>query len=332
MFLINLWFALVGLVIIFYVILDGFSLGVGILFPSARSVKDRNMMMDSIGPVWDANQTWVVFGGGALFAVFPMIYTVLFSALYIPLFTLLFGLIFRGVAFEFRHHSSHKTAWERSFFGGSLVATFAQGLTLGAYITGIQVQNGAFAGGPFDWLNPFSLMVGFALVAGYALLGSTYLVIKTSGDIQARAFRQAIWAAWIVAGFMVLVSIWTPLQNPAIVERWLSAPRVYFVWLFPLIGLLAFVMLMRSLKRRRELQPFLFSLLLFISAYLGLQSGIYPYAVLPDITIYDAAAQAETQMIMLIGTAIVLPVVLAYTIYSYKVFWGKVTSGEGYHD
>ncbi len=332
MFLINLWVGLVGLVIIIYVILDGFSLGVGILFPSARSAQERNMLMDSIGPVWDANQTWVVFGGGALFAVFPMIYTVLFSALYIPLFTLLFGLIFRGVAFEFRHNSTHKTAWERAFFGGSLVATFAQGLTLGAYITGIQVRDGVFAGGPFDWLNPFSLMVGVALIAGYALLGSTYLIIKTDGAVQARCYRQAMWSAWIVAGFVAVVTIWTPIHNPEIVGRWFSSPRIYFVWLFPLTAAAAFLLLIRSLKQRRELQPFLFALLIFIGSYLGLQSSFYPYAVLPDITIYQAAAQYETQLIMLIGTAIVLPVVLGYTVYSYSVFRGKVAPEEdGYH-
>jgi cytochrome d ubiquinol oxidase subunit II len=331
MFLNNLWVVLVGVVVLLYVILDGFTLGVGILFPGAKNKAQRDILMNSIGPVWDANQTWIVFGGGALFATFPMIYTVLFSALYIPLFTFLFGLIFRGVAFEFRHNAGHQTAWERAFFIGCTVAAFAQGLTLGAYISGIKVQNGQFAGGPFDWLQPFNIMVGLALIAGYALLGATYLIIKTDGEVQARAYRQAKTAAWIVAGFMLLVSIWTPSQAPAIVARWFEVPRVYFVWIFPLLGIFAFIQLLLALKSRKELQPFFNSLLLFVSAYLGLQSGIYPLAVPPDVTIYQAAAQYETQLIMLIGTAVVLPVVLAYTVYSYSVFKGKVTHEAGYH-
>lgn len=331
MFLINLWVVLVGLVVMLYVLLDGFSLGVGILFPFASDEKQRDIMMGTIGPVWDANQTWIVFGGGALFATFPMIYTVLFSALYIPLFTFLFGLIFRGVAFEFRANSTHKTAWNRAFFGGSLVAAFAQGVTLGAYLSGIQVENGFFSGGAFDWLRPFNLMVGLALVAGYALLGATYLVTKTTAQVQRRAFRQAQWGAIVVLGFMILVSIWTPLHSPSIAERWWSVPRIYFVWLFPLVGISAFVMLMRSLQRRYEILPFVCAVVLFVSAYLGLQTGIYPYALLPDITIFDAAAQRRTQIITLIGALIILPVVLAYTFYSYRVFRGKVTEGVDYH-
>lgn len=331
MFLINLWVCLVGFVIILYVILDGFSLGIGILFPFARSEKQRDVMMDSIGPVWDANQTWIVFGGGALFATFPMIYTVLFSALYIPLFTFLFGLIFRGVAFEFRSNSTHKTAWNRAFFGGSLVAVFAQGLTLGAYISGIKVENGIFAGGSFDWFSGFNIMVGLALIAGAALLGATYLIIKTTGEVQTRAFKQAWSAAWLVAGFMLVVSIWTPFHTPEIVDRWWSVPRVYFVWLCPVIAAVAFVMLLKSLKQRRERQPFIFALLMFISAYLGLQSGIYPYAVLPDVTVFQAAAQRKTQIITLIGALAILPFVLGYTIYSYWVFRGKVAEDAGYH-
>jgi cytochrome bd ubiquinol oxidase subunit II len=332
MFLINLWMGLVALVVILYVVLDGFSLGVGILFPFARSEKERDIMMDSIGPVWDANQTWIVFGGGALFATFPLIYTVLFSALYIPLFTFLFGLIFRGVAFEFRANSSSKTRWNRAFFIGSLVATIAQGVTIGAYISGIRVQAGFFAGGAFDWLQPFSLMVGVALIAGYVLLGATYLIIKTTGAMQARAFQQAVWAAWAVAGFMVLVSIWTPFHTPDIIARWLSPPRINFIWVFPVMGLLSFGLLLKSLKQRREVQPFVFALLFFISAYLGLQAGIYPYAILPDVTLAQAAAQRETMIFTLVGVAVVLPMVLGYTVYSYWVFRGKVTAeGAGYH-
>lgn len=323
---------LVGVVVILYVILDGFTLGVGILFPFAKDEKQRDVMIDTIGPVWDANQTWIVFGGGALFATFPMIYTVLFSALYIPLFTFLFGLIFRGVAFEFRANSPHKIAWNRAFFAGSIVAAFAQGLTLGAYISGITVKNGLFAGGAFDWLSPFNIIVGLALIAGYALLGACYLIIKTSGEVQQRAYRQARSAVLVVAGFMLMVSIWTPFRAPDIMTRWWTAPRIYFVWIFPIMGLVGFILMLNSLNNNKEKMPFAAALIMFFAAYLGMQSGIYPYAVMPDITIVQAAAQPETQIITLIGVLCILPFVLGYTAYSYWVFRGKVKESEaGYH-
>lgn len=329
--LVHLWIFLVGLVIILYVVLDGFSLGIGLLFPFAENEEERDVMMASIAPVWDANQTWIVFGGGALFASFPKIYTILFSALYIPLFTFLFGLIFRGVAFEFRANTQDKAKWNGAFFGGCLVATIGQGLTLGAYISGIRTDEGGFAGGAFDWLSPFSVMVAVALVAGYMLLGATYLLIKTTGNVRDRAFRQAFYAVLAVAFFMIVVSIWTPYNDPAIWARWFSEPRVYWVWTFPLLGIISFILILDHLKKRQELSPFILSILLFLSAYLGLQSAIYPYAVLPAVTIYEAAAQREALIFVLWGVALILPVVLAYTIYSYWVFKGKVTAEESYH-
>lgn len=329
--LVHLWFGLVGLVVILYVVLDGFSLGVGMLFPTGVDETERDVMMGSIAPVWDANQTWIVFGGGALFAAFPMIYTVLFSALYIPLLTFVFGLIFRGVAFEFRANSSRKTSWNRAFFWGCLVAAFAQGLTLGAYLGGIRVTNGYFSGGALDWLSPFPIMVGCALIAGYILLGSTYLVIKTSGAVQERAFVYAKRSGWTVAGFMVLVSIWTPVHQPFLTVRWMSAPRIYFVWIFPLLAVAGFCLLFTSLRKKREICPFFASVLIFLSAYLGLQSAIFPNAILPDVTISQAASQPQTQLFTLWGVIFVIPVVLAYTIYSYWVFRGKVQPADGYH-
>ena len=329
--LIHLWLGLVGLVILLYVLLDGFSLGVALLFPSARDEEERDVLMSSIAPVWDANQTWLVFGGGALFASFPVVYSVLFSALYIPLLSFIFGLIFRGVAFEFRANSPRKTFWNRAFFWGSLVAVMAQGITLGGFLTGTKVVGLHFAGNAFDWLNPFSVMVGLALICGYMLLGSTYLLIKTTGAVQERAYRQAKRTALMVAGFMVLVSIWTPFHDPAFLTRWLSAPRLYFIWMFPLLGLVAFFALLKNLRERNETKPFFCSALLFVSAYLGLLAALYPYAVPPSVTVYEAAAQRETQIFTLWGVCLVLPVVLSYTAYSYWVFRGKVQPGEGYH-
>jgi cytochrome d ubiquinol oxidase subunit II len=329
--LVHLWIGLVGLVVILYVVLDGFSLGVGILCPTGADETERDMMIGSIAPVWDVNQTWIVFGGGALFAAFPMIYTVLFSALYIPLLTFVFGLIFRGVAFEFRTNSTRKVPWNRAFFWGCLVAAFAQGVTLGAYLGGIRVTNGHFSGGALDWLSPFPIMVGCALIAGYILLGSAYLIIKTEGPVQQKAFVYARRSGWTVAGFMVVVSVWTPVHQPFLAARWMSTPRMYFVWMFPLLAIGGFYLLFSSLQKKREIYPFIASVLIFLSAYLGLQTAIFPNAILPDVTISQAASQAQTQLFTLWGVIFVIPVVLAYTVYSYWVFRGKVQPGEGYH-
>jgi cytochrome bd ubiquinol oxidase subunit II len=329
--LVTIWASLVGLAILLYVVLDGFSLGVGLLFRTARNEAERDLMIDSIAPVWDANQTWLVFGGGAIFATFPMVYGVFFSALYIPLLTFVFGLIFRGVTFEFRANAVQKGPWNRAFFFGSLVAVLSQGITLGGVISGTKVVEGQFAGGPFDWLNPFSVMIGIALVAGYVLLGSTYLIIKTAGTVQERSYRQAFRAAWIVLGFQALVTVWTPLHYPSVWTSWFSPPRIYFIWAFPLLGLTAFYGLVRSLRKRREIAPFVCSVLLFLAGYLGLIASIYPYAIPPDITFQEASSQPETLRFTLWGAIIVLPVVLAYIIYSYSVFRGKAGEGKYYH-
>jgi cytochrome d ubiquinol oxidase subunit II len=328
--LIVVWACLVALVIILYVVLDGFSLGVALLFPSTRDEKERDVLINSIAPVWDANQTWLVFGAGALLVAFPMIYGVLFSALYIPLLTFVFGLIFRGVTFEFRGNATRRKSWDKSFFLGSLAAVVAQGLTLGGFLSGTKVVEGHFAGRSFDWLNSFSVTVGLALIAGYVLLGSTYLIIKTTGAVQRRAYVQAFRSAIIVLGFQVLVTVWTPLHYPSVWTNWFSTPRIYFIWTFPLLGLIAFYGLIKSLKSYREVLPFLCSVILFLAGYLGLIASVYPYAIPPTVTFQEAAAQRETLCFTLWGVMIVLPVVLVYIIYSYSIFRGKV-GGEEYH-
>ncbi len=329
--LVTLWACLLGLSIILYVVLDGFSLGIALLFPSTESEEERDLLINSIAPVWDMNQTWLVFGGGAVFVAFPMIYGVVFSALYIPLLTFIFGLIFRGISFEFRANATRKGSWNKAFFLGGLVAVMAQGLTLGGVLSGTKVAAGQFAGGPLDWLNPFSITVGMALIAGYILLGSTYLIIKTSGPVQERAYQQALRAGWIVLGCQVLVTIWTPLHYPSVLENWFNPPRVYFIWTFPVMGLTAFYGLIRSLKARREIYPFICSVLLFLAGYFGLIASVYPNVVPPSITFQEAAAQRETLRFTLFGVIIVLPVVLGYTIYSYTVFRGKVVKEKYYH-
>jgi cytochrome d ubiquinol oxidase subunit II len=328
--IVSIWIALLGLSVILYVVLDGFGLGIALLFPFTHDEDERDALMNSIAPVWDANQTWLVFGGGTLLVAFPLMYGVLFSALYVPLFALLYGLIFRGVSFEFRINATRKYIWDRAFFLGSLVAVAAQGLILGGVLTGIKIAGSHFVGGSFDWLNPYSIATAIGLIAGYILLASTYLIIKTTGIIQDRAYGKAFRASVVVLIFQILMIIWTPFHYPKVLINWLSSPRVYFIWVFPAVGLLAFYGIIKSLRARREIMPFVFSVVFFFAGYLGLFASIYPYAVPPGITFYDAAAQRETLEFTLWGAAIIMPVVLGYTVYSYTVFKGKVGK-EGYY-
>lgn len=331
MLLIDIWIALLGLSIILYVILDGFGLGTALLFPFMRSTEERDQLIESIAPVWDANQTWLVFGGGGLFVAFPLLYSVLFSAMYIPLFALLYGLIFRGVSFEFRANSVKKRAWDQAFLWGSLVAVVAQGLTLGGVLSGARTANGMFSGGPFDWLTPFSAAAAAGLVAGYMLLAATYLIIKTEGPVRDKAFTIARGASLVVLAFQVLMILWTPFHYPIALANWMTSPRIYFIWIFPLMTLSSFYGIRRSLRRRRETSPFLYSVVFFLAGFLGLLASLYPHALPPDITFYDAAAEQQTLRISLWGAGLSLPVVLAYTIYSYHIFRGKVGEERSYH-
>ncbi len=254
MLLIDVWAGLVGFAMILYVLLDGISLGVGLLFPAAADENERTTLMATISPVWDANQTWLVFGGAAIFAAFPVLFGVLASALYIPLMTFIMGLIFRGVTFEFRADATRKKPWDRAFFWGSLVAVLSQGTMLGGILTGINVSGREFAGSPIDWLNPFSVMVAIALIPGYILLASCYLIIKTTGPIQEQAYKYAFWSALAVLFFMAVVTVWTPFHYPLVWKNWFAPPRIYFVWCFPLMGLIALYKLLRSLKAAREVR------------------------------------------------------------------------------
>jgi cytochrome d ubiquinol oxidase subunit II len=329
--LIDVWAILVGLAMVLYVVLDGISLGVAMLFGMFVSGKERSVLINTIAPVWDANQTWLLFGGGAIFAAFPVVYAVLSSGLYVPLITFIAGLIFRGVAFEFRSESIRKRAWEWAFFLGSLVAVLSQGMTLGGVLTGVVVRGREFAGGPLDWLNPFSVMVGIALIPGYVMLASAYLVVKTAGSIQDRAYAMARKSTLLVLAVMAIVTIWMPFHYPLILTHWTGAPRAYFVWTFPILGLLAAWGLVKSVRKRRTFAPLVCAIVLFLSGYLGLLASLYPYAIPPSVKIHEAAAQPESLLFTLWGALIVLPLVLAYTGYSYWVFRGKTgEEGEGY--
>ncbi len=330
-----IWSAIIALGVFMYVLLDGFDLGVGILFPFVRVKRDRDAMMNSVAPIWDGNETWLVLGGASLLGAFPLAYATLLPAFYLPIMVMLFGLIFRGVAFEFRFKSKLNWPWwDASFFIGSLVATVMQGILLGAFITGVPVEameGGVYryAGGTLDWLTPFNLMCGAGLVCGYALLGATWLILKTEGHLQRFAYRAATVLAVLVVVFLVVVSLWTPFAHPAIRERWFTMPNLLYLSPVPLVTGATVLALFAALQRRREMAPFVLTMVLFGLSFLGLAISLWPYVVPRALTIWDAASPRDSQIFLLVGVAFLLPIILGYTFYSYRVFRGKVE--EGYH-
>jgi cytochrome bd ubiquinol oxidase subunit II len=327
-----IWAGLIGTAVALYVILDGFDLGTGILFPFAKSERERDQMMNSVAPFWDGNETWLVLGGGGLWVAFPQAYAVIMPALYLPVIVMLLALVFRGVAFEFRSVAvTSKHYWNFAFAAGSTVAAICQGVILAALIEGIKVENGVFAGGPFDWATPFALLCGLGVAAGYALLGATWLVLKTEGAVAERARAQAKVLLLVVLAFMAVVSLWTPLAFDRIARRWFSTPNIYFLWPVPLVTALTAWMAWRWLDERREALPFLASIVLFLLGYLGLVISTFPYLVPPTLTIWQTAAVPASQIFMLLGTLVLLPVILGYITFVYWLFRGKVREGEGYH-
>ncbi len=327
-----IWAALIGTAVAMYVILDGFDLGVGILFPFSKSERERDQMMNSVAPFWDGNETWLVLGGAGLFVAFPLAYSVIMPALYLPVIFMLLALIFRGVAFEFRWPAqTSKKYWNFAFAAGSLVAAFFQGVILGGLIQGITVRNGQFAGGAFDWATPFALLVGAGIVAGYGLLGATWLVLRTEGPVADRARQQGKFFLVAVLTAMALVSLWTPAEFERIAARWFSTPNIYFLWPVPLVTALLALGVWTWLGSGRDAPPFLAAIGLFLLGYLGLVISNFPYLVPPTIDIWQAAAAPASQIFMLIGTLFLLPIVLGYTVFVYWLFWGKVREGEGYH-
>jgi cytochrome d ubiquinol oxidase subunit II len=327
-----IWALLLAIAILMYVILDGFDLGIGILFPWGQDAGERDTMMNSVAPVWDGNETWLVFGGGGLFAAFPLAYSILMPALYVPVLTMLFALIFRGVAFEFRFKAQRsRGVWDGAFNFGSSLAAFAQGVILGTFIQGFAVTDGQYAGGALDWLTPFSLMTGFALMCGYSLLGATWLIIKTSGPLQEWAYLAARWLMLIVLAWIAMVSLWTPLTEPAVAERWFLWPNILLLAPVPLVTLVVAVSLWRALVSRREVAPFVLTVALFALGFVGLAVTLWPYAVPRALTVWEAAAAPASQGFLLVGAVVLVPVILGYTAFTYRVFRGKVVQGEGYH-
>lgn len=324
---------IIGLAILLYVLLDGFDLGVGILFPFAPSDNCRRTLINSIAPFWDGNETWLVLGGGGLLAAFPLAYATILPALYIPLILMLLGLVFRGVAFEFHFKSSpaHQKLWDYAFHFGSLIATFCQGVMLGAFITGLKVEGRRFVGGSFDWITPFSFMTGIALVFGYALLGATWLNMKTSGETQAWARKSAAYVLLYVAVFVGLVSLWVPFLYHQIKERWFSWPNLFYLSPVPLLTLCLILRLFYSLLiKKYEREPFMLTIGLFLLCYLGLAISLWPWIVPYHFALWEAAADPSTQSLELIGICLLLPFILGYTFYSYYVFRGKTLDQSTY--
>ncbi|MEC7377197.1 MAG: cytochrome d ubiquinol oxidase subunit II [Pseudomonadota bacterium] len=325
-----IWAFIIAFAVFAYVVMDGFDLGIGILFPSFEVGSERDRAMNSIAPVWDGNETWLVLGGAGLLAAFPMVYSIFLPALYIGVFLLLAGLIFRGVAFEFRFKArTSRYLWNWAFAGGSAVASFAQGAVVGAYIQGFETANGVYVGGALDWLTPFTVLTGFGMLAGYALLGATWLIMKTEGRLQEWAYRISLPLLGAVLVVFGIISVWTPFVDDLVRERWFSNLSV--IWILPVLTLLCAFQIFRSVRNRFEGMPFVATMGLFIFTYLGLVVSRWPYVVPPEYTLWDAASAYESQLFLLLGLLFVIPIVLAYTAWTYWVFRGKVRAGEGYH-
>lgn len=327
-----IWAGLIAFAVLAYVLLDGFDLGIGILFPFLKDRAERHLAMNTIAPVWDGNQTWLVLGGGGLFAVFPLAYAVLMPALYPLIIAMLLGLIFRGVAFEFVHRTQRmQSFWEFGFWGGSLIAAIAQGMALGALVQGIAVDGRVYAGGNWDWLTPFSALTALALVVGYATLGATWLILKTEGEILLRARRFAVPLGAGLVALIGAVSLVTPFLHPQYLARWFGWPSGAWSAVVPVLLALAIWQLWTGLRDRDHRRPFLATIALFVLSYVGLGVSFYPNLIPPALTIANAAAPESSLRFLLVGAAVLIPMILSYTAYSYWVFRGKIHPDDGYH-
>jgi cytochrome bd ubiquinol oxidase subunit II len=328
----TIWAFIIAFAVFVYVVMDGFDLGLGILFPLFPAKEDRDTITNTVAPVWDGNETWLVLGGGALMAAFPLAYAVLMPALYTPIIAMLVGLIFRGVAFEFRWRTTaQRNRWDIAFAGGSWLAALSQGVALGAILQGVHVEARHYAGGWWDWLTPFSLLTGVSLVAGYALLGATWLVLKTEDRLRDRAYELSWWLLLAMLGAIAAVSLATPLLSIHYSQRWFAWPNIVATAPVPVAVIAVTVLLLGNLAKKQDGRPFFLVLALFALSYAGLGISMYPYIVPQSITIWQAAAPRDSQLFLLVGVSFLIPLILAYTGWSYWVFRGKVRAGSGYH-
>ncbi len=330
--LVPVWTVLLGLAVFYYVVFDGFDLGVGMLYGFVPNEASRAIVMSSIAPIWDGNETWLVFGGLGLLAAFPLAFAIIIPAVYFPILMMLLALVFRGVAFEFRFkHPALRRLWDGAFCGGSMLATFSQGIVLGMFIQGFKVDGRHFVGTSFDWVAPFPLAIGLALMFGYGLLGAGWLVLKTEGDLQNWARRVGRGCLVAVLAAILAVSIWTPLTRPDIAQRWFSWPNIAFLSPVPIVTALIAVGEWYALRPRHELTPFLGAIGLFLMSFIGIAISLWPMIVPYHYTLWQAASSESTQAFLLVGTLFLLPIILMYTAWSYWVFRGKVREGTGYH-
>ncbi|GAB2504067.1 cytochrome d ubiquinol oxidase subunit II [Lysobacter humi (ex Lee et al. 2017)] len=327
------WFFVVGFAVLMYVLLDGFVLGIGVLAPFARDADELDHSMNTAAPIWDGNETWLVLGGAGLLAAFPKAYATMLSALYLPVLLMLIALIFRGVAFEFRFKATRaKKFWGAAFALGSTFAAFAQGVILGAVVEGMPLQEGKYMGGAFGWFSPFSMLTGVAVVFGYALLGSTWLILKTEGRLQRVSRYMARPLVLVVVAFMGLVSAWLPFLDSRIMARWFESGNFWWLAPVPALALINAVALWRAAMREgRDAAPFLLTLSFFVLGFVGLVLGLWPYIIPPSLTLWEAASPPSSQGFTMVGMAILLPAILGYTWWSYRVFAGKVAADAGYH-
>jgi cytochrome d ubiquinol oxidase subunit II len=329
--LVPIWTVILGLGVFIYVALDGFDLGVGMLHGLVQP-SQRETVMNSIGPFWDGNETWLILGGVGLLAAFPVAFAIIIPAVYFPILIMLLALVFRGVAFEFRFkHVRLRRLWDGAFCGGSLVATFAQGVVLGSFIQGFKVEGRVFAGSSFDFATPFALLTGVALVFGYALLGAGWLVMKTDGPLQAWSRRAGRVCLIAVSCCIAAVSVWTPLASSVIAQRWFGWPNTALLLPLPVASLAIGIYAWRALGRDGDWHAFAASIALFALSFLGVAVSLWPMIVPGHFTLWEAASPESTQAFLLVGTLVLLPVILFYTGWSYWVFRGKVRQGEGYH-
>lgn len=328
-----IWAFIIAFAVFMYIVMDGFDLGLGMLFPMFPKKADRDVMMNTVAPVWDGNETWLVLGGGGLFAAFPLAYSVLMPAIYTPIIAMLIGLIFRGVAFEFRWRTQgERNRWDVAFAGGSLLAASAQGIALGAILQGIHVEGRSYAGLWWDWLTPFSILTGLAVVAGYGLLGATWLIMKTTGELRDHAYRLTWWLLVATLVAIVAVSLATPFLQADYWRRWFQWPSIIFTAPIPIAVAIVTLMLLKSVANKQDYRPFFLSLTLFALSYAGLGVSMFPYIVPQNITIWQAAAPDDSLNFMIVGVAVLVPIILIYTAWAYWVFRGKVHADSGgYH-
>ncbi|WP_109441936.1 cytochrome d ubiquinol oxidase subunit II [Acinetobacter haemolyticus] len=327
------WVGVIGLAILIYVIMDGFDLGIGILFPFFKDKLERDVMMNTVAPVWDGNETWMVLGGAGLFAAFPLAYSTILSAFYMPIILMVIALIFRGVAFEFRFKAGRtRYLWDYAFLLGSVITGLLQGIILGAYIQGVETNQGIFSGGPFDWLTPFSVFTGIGVVIMYATLGCGWLILKTDHELQQKMYQLMPKLIILLLLIFIGVSLYTPLKQPEIAERWFTIPNLYYFSPVPILVVLFVYLILRACKQKQELKPFVYTLVLVFLAFSGFVISLWPNIIPPSVTIWQAASPYSSQLFTLIGALILIPIIMSYTILAYWVFRDKVRpNDEGYH-